>query len=493
MLNRILFCSFFLLWLIIPCHSLSQISENNYYPFRNYSPDQDLLERINAIYDSIGSGQLLNGKDIKKSFKTSIQNSKAKLKSLDSAGYLMQRDTLTKYLQAITDHITQSNNSLREERLTVFSYRSNEPNASNRAAGIILFNLDLLTRLETEEEIAFVLCHEISHDILEHVVQNMIKQTEMNKNPVYKKKLEEIKNQEFNQLSAYETLVAKFLYENSGLRRVQESQADSLGLVLFLNCGYNPLYAMKVISKLDSVDEILFKDPIEYEKHFSFSDYSFKKSWLDASEEEESIGGNLDDSYHMPDSLKTHPDCKKRCEAMRRIIDKSNKPITSKYMREFEPLRKVTQFEMVEFFQQNHYFSKALYYSIELLRIYPENQYLHASVANCLLEISLAQKNHYFSSVVEYPSKTYGESYFRFLTFLHNTNSDVISTLAVKYHKKHNKGGDVFTDYVTTLIEGANANQEHYPKLVNDFKQQHQDPYYASLLETKFKIKPSKK
>lgn len=263
---------------------LSQNFAHDYNPIRNYQADFSLLSKVNKAYDSILKTIKIEDRTVRKSFEKSINSSKARLKTLDSAGYLMRKDTITKYLQAIVDKVVQNNKQLKNQNLTVFTYRTEVPNASNRAAGVILFNLDLFTKMDSEEEVAFIICHEISHDILGHVVQGLVKQTEMEKDPKYKKELEKIKKQEFNKLKSYENLFAKYISEYTGQKRTHEIQADSLGLLLYLNSGYESFQALNVVDKLDSVDAILFKDSIDYSKHFSFSDYPFKNNLLKAEE-----------------------------------------------------------------------------------------------------------------------------------------------------------------------------------------------------------------
>jgi predicted Zn-dependent protease len=471
------------------CSIISQNFTKDYSPLRNYQSDLSVLTKLNKSYDSILKTIKIEEKSARKSFEKSISSSKARLKTLDSAGYLMRKDTITKYLQAIVNKVIQNNKLLQNQSLTVFTYRTEVPNASNRAAGVILFNLDLFTKMDSEEEVAFIICHEISHDILGHVVQGLVKQTEMEKNPKYKLELEKIKKQEFNKLKSYENLLAKYISEYTGQRRAHEIQADSLGLVLYLNSGYEPFHALKVVDKLDSVDAILFKDSIDYNKHFSFTDYPFKKSLLEA-EVEESIGGNIDETFEMPDSLKTHPDCKKRHVKMQALINTYKSSTKNELVGNFSFYKEMAQFEMIEYLQQDYYFSKGLYYTIALLNKYPENQYLQTSFVNCLVEIQRAQKDHYFSSVVEYPSKVWGASYYQFLVFLHNTNSETTKNIYKRYAQlKTNKSSNKYNDYVNTLINGIEAAKEEREKLVFTYNEKHHENYYTTALENKLNVK----
>lgn len=476
-------------FLMLSVSGFAQYNEN-YFPLRNYKADISLINRLNLKYDSIANNNLITDKKSKKELKEAIKYSKASLKSLDSAGYLMKKDNITIYLQKIADNIQKNNDLLKGQNLHVFTYRTEEPNASNRSAGLILFNLDLLSKMDSEEETAFILCHEISHDILGHVVKGMLYKTQLDSDPKYKAELKKINNQEFNRLQAYEKLYAKYLSEYTSQRRSMEIQADSLGLLLYLNCGYNSDAALSVITKLDSVDQMVFRDSIPYSVYFDFKNYPFKKSWLENENTEDSFGGNIDNTFEKPDSLKTHPDSKIRVEKMKDIIAaRANKQMSPALVGNFTSIREQSIFEMIEYFQQEYFFSQALFYSISMLKKYPGNKYLHTSIVNCFAEISIAQKNHYFSKVVEYPNDSWSKNYYRFLIFLHNTNSDILDNLRQNYYSSlSSKDNSIFAEYVNAFINGHSAPLTTKQEIFKTFKAKFNDSYYTELLEKKLKL-----
>src|SRR6185503_14334550 len=93
--------------------------------------------------------------------------------------------------------------------------------------------------------------------------------------------------------------------------RENELQADSLGLVLYLNSNYHPYEAVNTILSLDSVDNPAYKGPIDFNKYFGFPGMPFDTSLLINSGYVDLGEGNLKD-IKIDDELKTHPDCEIR-------------------------------------------------------------------------------------------------------------------------------------------------------------------------------------
>jgi len=162
------------LFIFFSCYfSFSQSFNDNYAPIRDYRPDKEFLKSVSSDFDSTRIAQIYPGRGQKKEVKSAFRESKKELLSLDTAKLLMRNDTITKYLQSLVNKIQQKNPLLNKRNFTVFTYRTDEPNAANWGAGVILVNLDLVSKYTHEEEMISTLCHEISHDLKEHVVNSL--------------------------------------------------------------------------------------------------------------------------------------------------------------------------------------------------------------------------------------------------------------------------------------------------------------------------------
>jgi hypothetical protein len=57
-------------------------------------------------------------------------------------------------------------------------------------------NLGLIGKIETESQLAFIICHEIGHDLLGHVVKGIIKRLDIVQNPEFNARLKKVLQQE---------------------------------------------------------------------------------------------------------------------------------------------------------------------------------------------------------------------------------------------------------------------------------------------------------
>ncbi len=152
------------------------------------------------------------------------------LKQLISGGNVLFGDTVSAYLDKVADIILQNYPQLRNE-LRFYATRSQSINAFSSQSGIILVNVGLIANLENEAQLAFVLCHEISHYTAKHPQKLFLKRNEGGKH-----------------YNANDQLLNSQLYTP-----ILEYEADSIGLQLYLNSAYatsEALTACKAIREI---------------------------------------------------------------------------------------------------------------------------------------------------------------------------------------------------------------------------------------------------
>ena len=447
------------------------------------------MKRVYHGFDSIYKSMEFGGKAERKMFRHSIRNSKEYLMSLDTAGLLMHGDPLTAYLQKIADKILTSNPALAPSRnVTVFTYRTGTPNAFNMGNGVILFNLDLLAKLENEAEIAYIMAHEISHDLMDHVMATLHKTFELSSLPEFKQEAKKIKAQSYNRAKAYDALITRFLIRFMRDRRIKELEADSLGFLMYAKAGYPPKLALRAEKKLDSIDQPAFTSSIDLRGLFDDPSVPFKDWWL-LPEEQEDIGGNYNIG-ERPDSLKTHPDCKVRLAALERISDLKLEPANGNDLSDNYKI--LACFELLEHNMAEFDLGNAFYYALQLLKLYPDNEYLKCSFTHCLYELYKAKEDHYFSLVAVPAHEHNIKAYNDVLIYLLNVNSEALKTQMLNYYHAHVHGKikTNYAAYVAALIHSTTLKRADREKLAYEYKKKYKDPHYTKLLENKFKPKP---
>jgi len=473
----------------------AQNFNETYSPIRNYRPTKTIVSGIVQSYKNNISKINSENKKAVKSIKESLKNLSNEFVSLDSESLIMYSDTISHYLSGITNKIKSHNPSIKDRDLKIFLYRTIIPNASSHGNGIIFVNLDLICKLSSEDELAFILCHEIAHDIEAHVINGLTKRYELFYDKKYQEKLKQVGKQEYNRYKSTDALVTKFLSQYDVNSRENELTADSIGLHLFYNAGYVSGNAVKTIINLDSIDSPLFHTPIDFKSLLNLKGFTFDEEMLNPEKSATLWESNLD--YKIPDSLKTHPDCKLRAEALQRII--KNKHLDGlqreQPFADYNYFKTVCTFEYVEHAMNYKYYSYALYCAIELLEKYPSNNYLKCVTSNCYYEIYAAQLRHRFSEIVDFPDKKFPKDYNKLLAFLQNANSSVLKDVCMDYYNENIESlkSNEYADYIKLLINGQDKTKEAFQTDIKSYENSYKNSFYCRQLTEKLDLKKTTK
>lgn len=449
--------------------SICQTLDETYKPLENYYPKKNYIDKLCFGYDSLYTKLEFSKKSESKLFYESFKEIKNSIKSISNDSLLMSNDLITNYLQSLISAIQKRNPTISNRKFTLLSYRTSVPNAASYGNGIILYNLDLFTKLNNEAEVAFILCHEMSHDIKEHFLESIKKSYELKMDPKIKQQFEDVKKEKYNQLKSYENYLAKYIQSITSKKRENEVQADSLGLVLFVNAGYNIQDAYNTMDRLDSIDNQFYLNKIDYEKMFNSINFKFKSSWLKQEQEEETItGGNLKPN-EKPDSLKTHPDCKFRLESMKKLALKSE--FNQENKNNFVYIKKVAEFEMLQVFLDEKNLSNGVYNNLQLINMYPSVSYLKANLIEFLYEIYLAKNFHYVSLTVDEINPGLNPSYIETICFINNINKDDLINLIKSYFTTNFSSNisDPHVGYVFTLIKSIDVKNDKKEELLKTY------------------------
>ena len=136
------------------------------------------------------------------------------------SGQVIFNDDITNYINSVKDVIYEFNPNLPEE-IEIYTLRSTMANAFCTSEGVVVVTTGLLAQLETEAQLAFVLCHEISHYIKQHAVETYIEKQESNKDR-YKTR----------------TDFEKYVAAMSKFSKNHEFEADSEGADYYLKTPY---------------------------------------------------------------------------------------------------------------------------------------------------------------------------------------------------------------------------------------------------------------
>ena len=278
---------------------------------------------------------------------------------------MLFNDTVSNYLSTILDTILSDNPTLRN-RLRVYAVKSTVVNSFTTNDGIILVNVGLVAQLENEAQLAYILCHEISHYTESHVINTFVQR-------------EELKSEDKLQRTNFDTK----LLEQSQYSKDLEKEADELGIKRFLNTNYST-------SSIANVFEVM-----RY-SHLPFDDFPFDKSFFNQGYYK------IDDSYYLNrvrpvESLgtgrdsRTHPSPDERQMLLKTYLATSKPKQGKDYLlgkTVFENVRDICRFELSELYLTSNSPIKTIYNSYLLLESFEDNRYLKTSIAKALYKLS---------------------------------------------------------------------------------------------------------
>lgn len=338
------------------------------------------------------------------------------------------------YISAVMLKLAPAVKAFKMSDISVYLSRSGIPNAFTPGYNTVFINAGLLTRIQNEAQLAFVLCHEMAHLFLKHGEEAADQYLSSIQSREFKEKVAAIKKQEFGQGRAIEELFKKFSFDSRRHNRFKETAADSLAITWLRQTEYSPGQVMDCLSVLDAVDTDICDTKQVFEKYLSTAEYPVKPGYFGTARR--SVFGAAayaDDAetLQVKDSLRTHPDCKQRIVYAGRMIPEAVRSTGSKFLidaAQFGNLQQKLQNEIIEFALNHEKTSRGFFYAIEQLNANDQNPFVAAGISRAFIQLYEAQKNHMLGKHTDLPNpQLFTKSYNELLYFIqHATLTDLL-------------------------------------------------------------------
>jgi len=309
-------------------------------------------------------------------------------------------------------------------------------NASCMGEGTFMVTVGLLGRIENESQLAFTLAHEIAHYELGHVRERIIMQVATG---YQKKATQGVKKILANYHDASQEemdSLRKMMYAVSEFSRKQEMDADSLGLILQKNAGYNTGESLKMLAILDSVDYSKQRLGLHLFDDLQFDKYPFREEWLRP---------RPDYYYDKPnnififstDSIQSHPDIALRISKLSKALAPDYTPLNKRPKSHLTEVVEISQFEEVDLVFKARQRDHALLTALSLKHRYPRNSYLVSMISKILISFMDPEKRFVSSGAVPSIVSSQGEELRMVSTFLYNLNDKDAGELAFHFLNSH--------------------------------------------------------
>jgi hypothetical protein len=326
------------------------------------------------------------------------------------SGKVLFNDPVSEYLNEIKDYLLESDPKLASQ-LKVYAVKSSMVNAFTTADGRIFFHMGLLSRMENEAQIAFVLCHEIQHYVHRDPMEGYIVTEEIKRDNkiIDRNQLEEL------------------LFKRNMFSQTQEKRADEEGRNLFLQSGYD----------LDSVIGLF--DILQY-GYLHFEEAVFDPNWL--------VGGNMvlhperlakqikpiNTEYVFDEKRSTHPSIPERRAAVQNEAELNRDREGKAFVINrgtFHRLVEMARFEVVGCLLEEHAYMEALHQCFLLDRRHPNSHYLGKAAAWSMYAMAKYKNAGHFDLVATDVDDAEGE-FSQLVQILHNLESHELTLLAIR-------------------------------------------------------------
>ncbi len=406
------------------------------------------LKRINRNHLEKISGEYAS--KIKKFYKNRDEKI---FKTIEDSSYIFN-PKINEKLDVILHHIYRSNPDINHQDFGFFIKNSIVPNAASYGDGMFEIHLGLLNKLNSDAELAFIICHEMAHKELDHSLKNIRKGISLLKSNETKKKVKEIKKKRFGKTRAALSIVDELNIDMLDYSREAEAEADSLGFLFYSRTKYLKSYALSALEHLKEVDEMILNHDVQLDSVFNFNTYPFRSHWLKKTTSLFDVSEKINEFSLKSDTLKTHPEIDFR---VKKLIGDFNikRGVESKKVESplFTKLKQITHLQSIQFTLDFKLLDLVIYQLIEKYNngVITEGYYYTkmAETWKCIYQI---KKSHELGKYVPQANDFSDEKQLNAIRLLlHNLELGEVKKIGLEFCKS--RGNDNYSEAFKEVYE----------------------------------------
>lgn len=325
-------------------------------------------------------------------------------------GKIYVNDPMTTYVRKIGNRLLKDLPF--SEDIKFYVSKDVTVNATAWQDGSIIVNIGLLSRLQNEDQLAFVLAHEISHFVYQHPYLQFAEYV-----------LNDVKEKDSSLLA--ESFNEKFKYVLQ-----HEVLADSMAIELMRNSGFDVSEASNTLDVLKQKKESDFPNLAMF---FSTEDFNLEITDLCQPKEfyvykQSPIYSS--DKHFSQKSLDTRS--QKVDAQVENLVTNTKKSGDMS----FEYISTVAHFEMVEQASKGNNYLRSTYEALILNRKFPDNKYLHIKIAENLHYINKYNNLHILENLFIDNQQIEQDDYASLCCFINKLKGESLSQMAYAFINK---------------------------------------------------------
>ena len=356
------------------------------------------------------------------------------LVKLVKAKRIVKNDELQGFVDAVFQDLV-SNTALTTAPIRVLIAKLPSSNAMCIGEGTFLITTGLLGRIENESQLAFTLAHEIAHYELGHIKEGIQKKAKSKYSRKLKKGFTRVLSTDDVEESDLDSL-RKMVYDMSRFSRTHEREADSLGLLIAWQAGYNTAESIAMLSVLDSLDYSKHKLGYAVFTEFQFSKFPFQDRWLEPrnSYPDDDTEGPRNVFIFSLDSIRSHPDIAMRRQWLQQSQVASRRPVNKHPSTYVDGIITLAEFEDLQTAYAVQRLDYAMLMALQLKAHYPANRYLTSVISKIFIDLCTDKA---LQTLLSYATSYRGELKF-VNAFLSNLTPEEIGEIAFNFLNSQN-------------------------------------------------------
>lgn len=359
-------------------------------------------------------------------------------------GSLIQTGSLYNYTKKILDKITLAAGV--SENRSLFLVRDESANAFNMGDNNIFVNIGLLAAVDNEDQLAFVLAHELGHNELKHFDQRTENYGNMLLSDSLKKKKKEINRSTYRRVSLLNELMIPWLLESKEKSRLAENDADKFSIETLLNAGYNLNLALPIFQIFEqkeiykdttgfSLEDVLSLDDLP-------SDYSDKLFYEFTS----SLGVYEKEKDSLEDLLRTHPFGEEReDELIKRITPEMDNVSEKEAELKYDPIKQMAVKEIMISSIFNEQLDLTLYCGLQFYSANNNDKLVNRLIPFCFMYLGYEKKKRRAGRYIATNSSYYSKNFNEFIYFLREISPTQCIEIALLWVDNHKSLNDVYS------------------------------------------------
>lgn len=344
-------------------------------------------------------------------------------------GGFIKDDSLETYVSHVLEKIV-SNNSLQSYPRRVLILSSPQVNAVCYGQGIYAVTVSLLGRIENENQLAFILAHELAHDELGHIRTRIVQEADLDlenkaREQTFRIISGKIVKEEIDEFR-------KLIYDFSRHSRKNEMRADSMAIVLLRNARYDENEAFSALTILQSPQSPKHQIGADLFSPFHSASYPFEDYWLNDRLTAYSKK-YMRTFLYSPDSIESHPSIEQRKVAIKPYLKNQHQDTIHQSLPFVSAVSEIAAFETVESAYNNNDYDQALYYALQVYNRYPHNTYIISRIGKILTDLYEAKNANRFHLYVAKYTPGYCDELKLINGFLHNLTQKELGEIAFHF------------------------------------------------------------